>query len=187
MGNSPEPSPLNDMSHTYPVQYSRPFCLHSDILLLCFSSLLESSIYFLCQYYRIFLYPLSFSSILSPYSYMLPIFLPFSPNLRSLPFLLLPSYILLFSSTCSLSMHTRLEWVLGRAHTSTMLNNLGFASTDRHDLDPDLNRNRTGLFLSAIQLILVHQVSSESVHNFLRYPANKQTDRGENITSFHLW
>ena len=36
--------------------------------------------------------------------------------------------------------------------------------------------------------IYVHQVSSESVHNVLRYPAyrqtNKKTERGENITSF---
>ena len=34
---------------------------------------------------------------------------------------------------------------------------------------------------------LVHQVSSESFLNFLRYNAHKQANSGEYITVFHLW
>ena len=41
--------------------------------------------------------------------------------------------------------------------------------TDRPDLDLDLNQNLISLFLSPTQL--THQVSSESVNNFLRYRA----------------
>ena len=33
----------------------------------------------------------------------------------------------------------------------------------------------------------VHKISSESVYNLLRYPAHRQTDRGENITSVLQW
>ena len=41
--------------------------------------------------------------------------------------------------------------------------------TERPHLHPDLNQNLIGLFLSPTQLI--HQVSSESVHNIFRYRA----------------
>jgi len=41
-----------------------------------------------------------------------------------------------------------------------------FYPIDRMDLHPDLNQNLIGLFLSPTELI--DQVSSESVHNFLR-------------------
>ena len=59
-------------------------------------------------------------------------------------------------------------------------------ATDRSDLNPELNQNRIGLFSSPTQLI--QQVSSESVHHSLRYPAGKRADQqagGEPITSGH--
>ena len=54
------------------------------------------------------------------------------------------------------------------------------------DPDPDLHQNRISSSSSHTPPH-VHQVSSESVHNMLRYPAHKQTnreaERGENISS----
>ena len=50
------------------------------------------------------------------------------------------------------------------------------------DPDPDLHQNLISLALSQTQP--VHKLSSGSVHNFLRYPVHRQTERGENITSF---
>ena len=43
------------------------------------------------------------------------------------------------------------------------------------DVDPDLHQNRINSSLSHTKP--VHQISSESVHNFLRYPAHRQTER----------
>ena len=55
-----------------------------------------------------------------------------------------------------------------------------------HDQGLDLHQNLINSSLSHTQH--VHQVSSKSIHNFLRYPAHKQrqtdTERDENITSF---
>ena len=55
--------------------------------------------------------------------------------------------------------------------------------------DPDLHQNLTNSSLSHTQP--AHQISFESVYNSLRYPAHRQTDRqtdrGENINSVHLW
>ena len=60
-------------------------------------------------------------------------------------------------------------------------------STDRPDLDMDLNPNLIDSSLSRTQP--VRQVLSEYVHNFLSYPihrqSNRQTDGGENITSVY--
>ena len=46
-------------------------------------------------------------------------------------------------------------------------------------------KNLIGFFLSPTQF--VYHVSSESVRYFLRYPAHRQTNRGENTASIYLW
>ena len=47
--------------------------------------------------------------------------------------------------------------------------------TDRLHLDPDLHQNRINSFLA--HTLAVHQVVSKSVHNCLKYPAHRQTNK----------
>ena len=46
------------------------------------------------------------------------------------------------------------------------------------DQDPDLHQNLIIISLSHTQP--THQISSESIHNFLRYPAHNQIDKQTN-------
>ena len=49
--------------------------------------------------------------------------------------------------------------------------------------DPNLDLHQNLINSSSSHTQPVHQISAESVPNFLRYTAHKQPDRGENITS----
>ena len=57
---------------------------------------------------------------------------------------------------------------LGRAHTSARLKFVLYP-TDRPDLDPDLNQNQVGLFLSPNQLVYI---LSKSFHKFVFFLQN---------------
>ena len=52
--------------------------------------------------------------------------------------------------------------------------------------DPDSDLHQNQIISSLWYTQALHQISSESVHDFLRYFVHKQTDRGENITSVYL-
>ena len=69
------------------------------------------------------------------------------------------------------SLHGELEWHLVECIPPPGWTDYIMYSTDRPDLNPDLNRYLIDSSSSHTQP--VHQISSESIHNVLRYPTRK--------------